>query len=489
MSQCQQQPVQQVGQSSFKHWQNDFIQRYKLFAQQADESQLMAFNQLGQEMHQAGIPPEIAVEAYALAKEKYKDLANLAEEEAVLPLLEVIMTYGMNYRQQIQWQKDNSNTQFFQVLEASKHLICITDLQQQVFYTNPAFNAVFGQVKSKQNVPLSQYLHADPDFLNQICQSIEKAKIWQGALNINDQSNKCIRLNINAFPVGLSGRKLSHYVFMAEDISEKVIMQKRFQQSQRLSCLGELASGIAHEFNNVMLIVLGFAELIRSESNPAVRNDYVNEIIAAIDKGKTLNSQIMSFASDRESATEPQDLKQLFSNIDGFITTAVGGKISLKVAVPADVKVKLSEQHLCQMLTNLCINARHAIEHRQQDEPALVGEICLTCQLGDSFPWLLVSVKDNGCGMDDELVKQLFEPFFTTKDVGQGTGLGLSLLQKLVHQYEGEVQVESQVQKGTEFKLFLPVLFNQAQPEDSHPLPRQLLNHWLQVENETEKRR
>lgn len=469
------------------NWQQRFVTQYKSYLNNRDETELMSFNQLGQAMHQAGVPPEIAVEAYAIAKQQLKSAHWPGEDEAVLPLLEVIMTYGMNYRQQIQWQKENGNAQFFQVLEASSHLICITDLQQQICYTNPAFSNVFGQCDGAEEKQISELLTGKAEYREQICQAIAAEKTWQGTLKIHDRNDKAIRLNMNAFPVGLSGRKLSHYVFMAEDISERVILQKRLEQSQRLGILGELASGISHEFNNVMLIIQGFTELIQQEADAEVRHDYANEILAAIDKGKQLNDQIMSFASDRTVATKPQDLKELFGNIRQFIATAVGSDIQLQVQVPDAISVRLSEQHLCQMLTNLCINGRHAIEALQRTEPELTGCIRIECEVGELSPWLTISVGDNGCGMDKKVMKQLFEPFFTTKDVGQGTGLGLSLLQKLVHQYQGEVQVRSAPGKGSAFKMFLPVIVDQSLSPGNPALPGQLLHQWLQVDSESNR--
>lgn len=461
-----------------------FLHRYDMYVSDKDETHLLAFSELGRKMNQAAMPPETLVELYAIAQQRTSRVRDMSQEQRLLPLMEVLMTYGLSYRQHIQWQQEHSNAQFYRVLEASGHLILITDEQQHVHYTNPAFARVFntsGESESTLGEPFLQAVNSQKQMLAQLC----AGQRWQGKVTATDKLGHTVVLEVTAFVVGLGGRQSSHFVFMAEDVTEQLVMEKRLNQSQRLGTLGELASGITHEFNNVMTIISGFAELIRDESDPHSRSDYVREILAAIDKGQCLNQQILSFAADRETAMVPAALPVLVNAIHQFIATAVGSHIQLTVNAIPHIEVKLSEQHLCQILTNLCINARHAIEQNTGRDD---GEITLSFSLAEASSWLAISVKDNGCGMTADIREQIFEPFYTTKDIGEGSGLGLSLLQKIVHEYHGEVQVESAPDRGTEFIVHLPVVAAPRTDNGSHSTPAPLLKQWAQSHHDTNKR-
>ncbi|WP_143870865.1 ATP-binding protein [Catenovulum sediminis] len=465
---------------------SSFLTLYQDYISSGDENLLLAFNDLGKELHQAGTPPEKIVEGYASALQQITVPNCLSEPEKLMPLMEVIMTYGISYRQQIYWQKEHSNAQFSRVLEASGHLICITDQGNQIHYTNPAFRQLFRNCTEELNEEYRFF--GLPKCPEEITQKLLAGQRWQGEIATHNHSGKAVVLNLTAFSIGLGGQYSNHYVFMAEDITEQRVMEKRLQQAQRLSVLGELASGLSHELNNVMTIITGFAGLIRDESDAQSRAEYVDEILAAINKGQELNQQILSFATGRQQALEKADLHQLMANIDKFLTTAVGSNIDMNLDVPANILVSLSEQHLSQILTNLCINARHAIEKRHADTGGLI-EIGFT--VTDSPAWLKFTVTDNGCGMSEAVQKQIFEPFFTTKDVGKGTGLGLSLLQKLVHEYNGEIYVRSDINWGTEFIMYLPVIVvdESITPTTPTTIPEPVLQHWLNAENSVNRER
>lgn len=455
-----------------------FLHRYELYVRDEDESHLLAFSELGRKMNQAAMPPETLVELYACAQQRTSGGLAMSQEQRLLPLMEVLMAYGLSYRQQIQWQQEHSNAQFYRVLEASGHLILITDEQQDVHYTNPAFARVFkatGQGEDKLGGEFLQAVNSQEQMLAQL----NAGQRWQGKVTATDKRGHTVVLEVTAFVVGLGGRQFSHFVFMAEDVTEQLVMEKRLKQSQRLGTLGELASGITHEFNNVMTIISGFAELIRDESDPHSRSDYVREILAAIDKGQCLNQQILSFAADRETPRGPAALPQLINAINQFIATAVGSHIQLIIEAAPPIDVNLSEQHLCQILTNLCINARHAIEQNSSNDE---GEILLSFEGNEESEWLAISVRDNGCGMTADIREQIFEPFYTTKDIGEGSGLGLSLLQKIVHEYQGEVQVESCPDKGTEFTVHLPVVVTPRTEKRNCSPPAPLLKQWAETQ-------
>ncbi len=255
-----------------------------------------------------------------------------------------------------------------------------------------------------------------------------------------------------------------------QDVTERRVadetraqLEARYQQAQKMESVGRLAGGVAHDFNNMLGVILGHAELALEQVSPEqpLRED-LEEIQKAARRSADLTRRLLAFARRQTIAPRVVDLNDAVSGMLRMLQRLIGENVRLEWS-PAEAlwPVLLDPSQVDQILANLCVNARDAITG--------VGTLAIAtanCTLGrrdcEARPGLLpgeyvrLVVRDDGCGMDDATLVNIFEPFFTTKDVGQGTGLGLATVYGIVRQNHGHVTVDSAPGAGTTFTLYLP---------------------------------
>ncbi len=241
-------------------------------------------------------------------------------------------------------------------------------------------------------------------------------------------------------------------------------LEEQLQQSQKMEVIGQLAGGVAHDFNNILTVIKGFADfalMVLTPQHPAY--NYIQKIIAGADSAAKLTSQLLSFSRRKVLKLEAVNLNDVVYQSMDFIQRTLGEKIHITIdTVPEAAIVRIDKTAMQQIITNLCINARDAmpdggelkiatsIRHIEQDYPLLPPEL-------SPGRYVMLSISDNGIGIPKDILDRIFEPFFTTKKPGRGTGLGLSMVYGLVKQQRGFITVYSEVGKGTEFKLFFPL--------------------------------
>lgn len=245
-------------------------------------------------------------------------------------------------------------------------------------------------------------------------------------------------------------REFSLILKRAEAEAEKQKLQLQLQHVERLAFVGELSAGIAHELNEPLGRILGFAQLIKKTGG---LNDQQNEDIERIEKASLYTREIikklMIFSRQMPRQITPVNLNTIVANILYFIDVRFISR-QIKIMHSIDQKLPLiqaDEVQMSQVLVNLITNGIHAMP--------MGGDLMIkTKRKGD---YVSVSVRDTGHGMTSEIRKKIFEPFFTTKPVGQGTGLGLSVVQGIVITHRGKIQVNSTPGKGTKIEVLFPV--------------------------------
>ena len=259
-------------------------------------------------------------------------------------------------------------------------------------------------------------------------------------------------------------------IAVVRDISERKQTEKdkkefehQLQQATKLESIGRLAGGVAHDFNNMLGVILGRTEMILNESGPLFDfTDDLREIQKAAKHSAKLTGQLLTFARKQTVAPEVIDLNTRVTGILDMLKRLLGERIILSWQPDNNLwPVQIDPSQLDQVLTNLCVNAKDAIGAR--------GRIVINCNnitLSEkkgpnvqeiySGDYVVLSVRDDGCGMESAVLQNLFEPFFTTKNIGAGTGLGLSTVYGIAKQNDGFVEVESTVGKGSCFSMFLP---------------------------------
>jgi signal transduction histidine kinase/CheY-like chemotaxis protein/ligand-binding sensor protein len=278
----------------------------------------------------------------------------------------------------------------------------------------------------------------------------------------------------------------------AEEAQE--ILRAQLLQSQKMESIGRLAGGVAHDFNNMLSVILGRAELVLAGLDPKdpLFGD-IEEIRKAAQRSADLTRQLLAFARKQTVAPKVLDLNETISGMLTMLQRLIGEHIALEWEPCADLwSVKIDPAQAHQVLVNLCVNARDAI--------ASTGTISIATQnitinrssrayQSDIAPgaYVALTIKDNGYGMTQETLLHLFEPFFTTKDVGQGTGLGLATVYGIVKQNGGNIRVDSEPGKGAAFTIYLPRLgFASAErkPVDTKEPPKGFGETILIVEDE-----
>jgi len=256
----------------------------------------------------------------------------------------------------------------------------------------------------------------------------------------------------------------------ARDITEKKLAEEEEQklrsqlaQAQKLESVGRLAGGVAHDFNNMLGVILGHVELILedlSKSHPAYSS--LREIQEAALRSADLTRQLLAFARKQTVTPKVLDMNDTVSAILSMLRRLIGENIDLAWIPGKDLwPVRIDPAQIDQLLANLCVNARDSITATgkitiETEKITFDNEYCATHPEFIPGSYVMLSVSDDGCGMDKEIVEHIFEPFFTTKGVGEGTGLGLATVYGIVRQNEGFINVYSEPGDGTTFKIYFP---------------------------------
>ena len=284
-----------------------------------------------------------------------------------------------------------------------------------------------------------------------------------------------------------------------EDITERKSLEAQLRHAQKMDAIGQLAGGVAHDFNNIITVIIGYCSLIQmqmGEEDPQRLN--INHVLAAAERAANLTRSLLVLS--RKEAINPRkaDLSGIVTNVGKFIRRIIGEDIRFKTVlskVPLEVYVDSGQ--IEQVLMNLSTNARDAMDK--------CGILVIETSLheidtafvqahgyGSPGNYALITVSDSGRGMDEKTRKRIFEPFFTTKEVGKGTGLGLSIVYGIVKQHGGLINVYSEQGKGTTFRIYLPLIKQKQAADDEMPvlsLPKIGTETILVAEDDTSVRR
>jgi nitrogen-specific signal transduction histidine kinase/ActR/RegA family two-component response regulator len=244
---------------------------------------------------------------------------------------------------------------------------------------------------------------------------------------------------------------------------EKSKLEAQLQHAQKMESVGRLAGGVAHDFNNMLGVILGHTELaLEQVAHSEPLHSALKEIKIAAERSANLTRQLLAFARKQTIAPKVLDLNETVENVLKMLRQLIGEDITLLWSPGAGLsKVKMDPTQVDQILANLCVNARDAI--------GSVGKLTIktaNSTFDDDYcaerteivpgEYVMLAVSDDGCGMEKATLERLFEPFFTTKGVGKGTGLGLATVYGIVKQNNGFINVTSELGKGATFEIFLP---------------------------------
>ena len=344
--------------------------------------------------------------------------------------------------------------------------VIITDPDGIMQYANTAFERVSGYTRSEvigKNPRILKSGQQSREFYRELWTTISSGEIWRGTIVNRRKDGNTYTVESTISPVRDSSGRIVNYVEVNHDVSAQRLMEERLRQAQKMETVGQLAGGVAHDFNNMLQVIITYTEMALGMVEPGERlHKYLFEIRRAAQRSAEMTAQLLAFARRQTVTPKILDLNDSVSGSRKMIQRLIGDSIDFVWVPGHDLwKLKMDPTQLDQILANLAVNARDAIDG--------VGKLTIGthnvvlddayCAVNPGFipgTYVLLAVSDDGCGMDKLSLDHLFEPFFTTKGQGKGTGLGLATVYGIVRQNNGFISVYSQPEQGTTFKVYLP---------------------------------
>ena len=250
---------------------------------------------------------------------------------------------------------------------------------------------------------------------------------------------------------------------VVEDVTDRKKLEEALRQSQKMEALGTLAGGVAHDFNNMLTAIMGFASLLQTRIGPDdPTRRYCDGIIASSQSAAKLTRDLLTFSRRQYFDLKPIKVNGTVQHCEGLLRQLLDDGIELKVLLcPEEPRIMADGVQVEQVLMNMIINARGAMPGGGLltiETGAVQLDDRMITSLGHGEPgrYATISVSDTGCGMDEQTMKRIFEPFYSTKEVGRGTGLGLSIAYGVIKNHNGIITVSSELGKGTKFTMFFP---------------------------------
>ncbi|MCB1182510.1 PhnD/SsuA/transferrin family substrate-binding protein [bacterium] len=351
-------------------------------------------------------------------------------------------------------------------MDQAGEMIVITDPAGLIKYVNPAFERITGYTRAEVTGRSTSLLRSgrhDESFYRELWETIGRGETWTGTFVNRRRDGTLFTEAATISPVRDADGRIVSYVAVKRDITDRIALEEQYRQAQKMETVGRLAGGLAHDYNNMMGVILGYTEMMLDgdELTPDVRGE-VAEIQAAARRSADLTRQLLGFA--RRQTIKPQilDLNRTVANLLKMVQRLIGEDIELAWEPQEGLwPVMMDPTQIDQVLVNLCVNARDAIGHdgRITIRTANVADDDGAAPANADGPTgdtVVLTVSDDGCGMTPEVLAQVFEPFFTTKPRGEGTGLGLATVYGIVCQNGGDIGIDTAPERGTEFRIRLP---------------------------------
>jgi len=351
------------------------------------------------------------------------------------------------------------------LLEHVPSAVLAMDLQGRVLYRNKHAGQVFGTSAPTAGGPDRGEIGLPPAqeaVFKELADKALRAGHAGGELHLPSRTGslRSLRLAFRLLRDERGGPQA--LAVIAEDVTERERAEEQHLHLQRLSAIGKVTCGLAHDLNNLLMVILGRGELLaRGAAESEVRRRHLEEFRKATQRAAALTRQLLSFGRPRAAASRGVDANLVVQELASLLRSVLREDIKLALSLEADLgKVWADPVQLEQIVLNLALNARDAMPHGgrlliQTAQARLKpGEVNTGGPPLTPGPYVVLTVSDTGCGMTPDAERHLFEPFFTTKQ--DGTGLGLSMVQHLVRQMGGDIRLETAVGQGTAFRIFLP---------------------------------
>jgi two-component system cell cycle sensor histidine kinase/response regulator CckA len=348
-----------------------------------------------------------------------------------------------------------SEARFRKIIEKNPDAMLIVDKDGNIRFANPASEQLFMLTADELlNMSFGYPIIKDEHSEIQIVGSRDKEKI--GEMRTID----------------IEWEEKDSFLTSIRDITERKILEEQLRQAQKIEAIGQLAGGVAHDFNNMLGGINLFAEILKAKYHN--QNDivsYANKILGACDRASNLTGQLLRFARKAKLNVSQCDVHESITHIVEILSSTIDRMVKIETYLNAKPSIVQADPALIEnAILNLCVNARDAMPEGGtlsiSTETVYLNEQFEEVETAVSNKYIAVNIRDTGIGMHKKVLDRIFEPFFTTKDVGQGTGLGLASVHGTIKQHEGHIKVQSEPGVGSEFIFYLPLTTDGSEDED-----------------------
>jgi len=360
------------------------------------------------------------------------------------------------------------------VFQNATEAIMITDADENIISVNPAFIAITGFPEKEvigQTPRIFKSGRHDKVFYQEMWHILSTTGQWQGEIWDNKKDGTVYPKWLSIIAIKNKTGDIVQYIALFNDTSERKEMETQLRQRQKLETIGQLAGGVAHEFNNLLTPIIGFVDILLEQ---AAKQPEMREALFMVQKAAWraagLTKELLSFSRKMPITLKPQSLLDLTLEVEHLLRQTIDRQIEIAVESSDDPwPVLIDTDQVHQVIVNLCVNARDALQDRLLEkkdfQPSILIKLknvhidkmyCKShpdAKIGD---FVCLSVSDNGEGIDEGTLSHLFEPFYTTKEVGMGTGLGLASSHAIVKRHKGWIGLKTTKGEGTTFEVYLP---------------------------------
>jgi len=352
--------------------------------------------------------------------------------------------------------------------------VVILDAAGRISYVNPACREITGYGESELiGAGLERF---EPETVAVVRAALEKEEAWKGHIVRTRKNESLVELDVSVAPLRSADGAISNYIIIFRDVTHAAKLEKKVRQMERTEALGRLAGGVAHDLNNILQPIILNAELLLSETEPETRPSVMLEnLLRAAYRQKDLVTRILSFTRQTKHVHKAMPLKPLVEEALKLLKPSLPASIELRFT--PDVRLDTisgDSGELHELVTNLYTNAVDSMEGSGgvlevglADAAFAENDPLLEVRAGR---YVQLTVKDTGCGISPQDLGRIFDPFFTTKATGKGTGIGLSVVRGIVKSHGGAISVDSRWGRGTEVRVFLPAVEEEARSLDPIPI-------------------
>ncbi|MHB8910294.1 MAG: PAS domain S-box protein [Syntrophales bacterium] len=369
-------------------------------------------------------------------------------------------------------------------IQQSGEMVVMTDKEGIIQYVNPAFEQITGYACEEavgKNPRLLKSGKQGFDFYKELWETLTAGVTWKGHFVNKKKDGGFFEEEATISPVKNLSGEITHYVAVKSDVTEQLKTEKQLFQAQKMEAIGTMAGGIAHDFNNILGAISGYTEisLAKIPSDSRIKY-YLEQIHTSCQRAINLVRQILEFSRLTEKERTPISLipliKETIKMLREIIPSTIEIRLNAQTDADADADTVLGDAtQIYQILMNLCTNAYQAMK----DKGGLLEIDLVRIEVGGDTDdkvrglnpgsYVELIVKDTGEGIDPIIMKRIFDPFFTTKKIGEGTGLGLSVVHGIVRSYNGTIDVESRIGEGSSFHVYLPLLVEKPEASPREP--------------------